>query len=112
MPKLVTSGAGLVLPPGVVTPPPPFPISGVICQPLPLFYVCLENDCMGLPKVRIDLFLQPPDLLLDHLSQRLLSKRNKGLALSHVNIDLGNRHYSLTRRAFGLEFYRLLTQLL
>lgn len=112
MPKLVTSGTGLVLPPGVVAPPPPFPISRVVCQPLPLFYVCLENDCMGLSKVGIDFLLQPFDLLLDHLFQCLLSKGKKGLALCYVNVYFGNRHYSLTCRTLRLEFFRLLTQLL
>lgn len=39
MPEGVAGGTGFVLPPGLVAPPPPFPISGVVFQPRPVLDV-------------------------------------------------------------------------
>ena len=62
VPQRVASGARLVLPPGIVAPPPPLPVPVVLLQPSPILYVFFVDLIVALFQVRADLLVYLSDL--------------------------------------------------
>lgn len=92
MPEDVASRTRLVLPPGFVAPPPPFPIPWVRAEPFPILNMCRVYFGMGFPKVRV-YFLLKLDYLLDYDRLQAGSDVRQVLhASSGVFINVGDRH--------------------
>ena len=66
MPQRVASGARLVLPPGIVAPPPPLPVPAVVLQPSPILHVFFVDLNVALFQVRVDLLVYLSDLGSDY----------------------------------------------
>lgn len=111
MPEIVALRTGLS-PPRIVTPPPPFPISTIVAQPLPLFDMLLPYFSMTLSEVWIDFQLQYPLLFVHYFLQHRQSYAAMFLASLLMKAQYLNWKNLLALLAMRLHSLRFEGQLL